>query len=332
MRAANENQAPSVVAAVISVIGILAAFASGSSAMDLKMVGNQLILSGPVVNGDFEKVQQVLVMSPMVDAIVLRNSPGGDIPAGYRLGELFRAKDLRTMLSGYCYSSCSRMFLGGKTRYFTDDYPAVYSNVGFHGHYDLSSGRLRRDLVEKYDLKAWTIRYSDGMADAELVERWVNIPINIGLIHFYHPELYKRGGASTFMCQGTEPMARSVLGCEPIHKTALDLGIVTSLAIARSNDQTELRAAFTERPKPSGYAEIDDLTKVVLSGGNWQEEYRRFLAAVLPRAIALSPDGNHWAWNAGGLNVMMQALGRCAQLSNQTCTLYAVDNDVVWTR
>jgi hypothetical protein len=52
--------------------------------------------------------------------------------------------------------------------------------------------------VEKYDLKAWTIRYSDGKADAELVEHRVNIPINIGLIYFYHPGLYKRDGASTF--------------------------------------------------------------------------------------------------------------------------------------
>lgn len=95
-------------------------------------------------------------------------------------------------------------------------------------------------------------------------------------------------------------MAWSVLGCEPIHKTALGLGIVTSLAIATTNDETELPAAFTERPKPSGYAAIDHLIKVVSSAGNWQQEYRRFLTAVLQRAIALSPDGNYWAWNAGG--------------------------------
>ena len=29
---------------------------------------------------------------------------------------------MRTAVSGYCYSSCSRMFLGGSARYFTDDY------------------------------------------------------------------------------------------------------------------------------------------------------------------------------------------------------------------
>jgi hypothetical protein len=27
------------------------------------------------------------------------------------------------------------MFLGGRTRSFTDDYPAEYTHIGFHGHY-----------------------------------------------------------------------------------------------------------------------------------------------------------------------------------------------------
>jgi hypothetical protein len=28
------------------------------------------------------------------------------------------------------------MFLGGSTRYFTDDYLPENNNIGFHGHYD----------------------------------------------------------------------------------------------------------------------------------------------------------------------------------------------------
>jgi hypothetical protein len=109
--------------------------------------------------------------SPNISTIVLRNSPGGDIPTGYRLGELFRLQGLRTALSGFCYSSCSRMFLGGKTRYFTDDYPAIYTRVGFHGHYDTTSGHLLPQQVQRYRLKAWIIKYCDGKADPALVER-----------------------------------------------------------------------------------------------------------------------------------------------------------------
>jgi hypothetical protein len=37
------------------------------------------------------------------------------------------------------------MFLGGSTRYFTDDYMPEYNTVGFHGHYD-RMGRLNANL------------------------------------------------------------------------------------------------------------------------------------------------------------------------------------------
>jgi hypothetical protein len=67
-------------------------------------------------------------------------------------------------------------------------------------------------------------------------ERWFNIPYGRGMIHFFHPGLVKSAGVSTFMCQGNEA-AGSVFACEPIGKTALDLGIITSLDIVHSADR-----------------------------------------------------------------------------------------------
>ena len=89
-------------------------------AMELKIVGNQLILGGPVVGDEPAKVRDALASSPGVETVILRNSPGGNAPAGYQVGQLLRERGMRTAVSGYCYSSCSRMFLGGSTRYFTD--------------------------------------------------------------------------------------------------------------------------------------------------------------------------------------------------------------------
>jgi hypothetical protein len=320
--------------AIASVL-ILAAMSAGNVqdalAMNLKHVGNQLILSGPVVGTELDEVLRVLNNPREIDTIILRNSPGGHILTGYRLGELFRAHGFRTAVSGFCFSSCSRMFLGGKERYFTDDYPPQYTHVGFHGHYD-NRGDLLVKQVDTLHLKDWIVKYSDGKADPALVDRWIHIPRTIGLIHFYHPGHFKRQGVSTFMCQGDEPMARSAWGCQPIAKTALDLGVVTSLTVLKSNDQAEIRAGIPDMPPPSGYAEIDDLAKVPLIGGDWQEEYRRFLGAWLPKAIAVALDGKFWAWNAGGFDAMTQALSRCSQRSKQACTLYAVDNDVVFVK
>jgi hypothetical protein len=124
-----------------------------------------------------------------------------------------------------------------------------------------------------------------------LVERWINIPLCGGMAHFYHPELLKRRGISTFMCQGNEPMAQSVIGCEPIHKTALDLGVVTSLEIMKSTDQAEIRAMLPKRPTATSFAAIEDIGKVPLHDAAAHQGHQRFLAAGLPRAFALSPDG-----------------------------------------
>jgi hypothetical protein len=126
------------------------------------------------------------------------------------------------------------MFLGGSTRYFTDDYLPERNNVGFHGHYD-RMGRLDANRVRQYGLRDWIIRHSDGKADPLLVERWINIPYSRGMIHFFHPGLVRRAGISTFMCQGDAP--RSVFACEPVAKTALDLGIITSLELIHSADR-----------------------------------------------------------------------------------------------
>jgi hypothetical protein len=204
-------------------------------AMELKIVGNQLFLSGPVVGDEPGKVREALASSPRINTVILRNSGGGNAPAGYQVGQLLREHGVRTAVSGYCYSSCSRMFLGGSARYFTDDYLPETNNVGFHGHYD-RMGHLNADLVRQYGLRDWIIKYSDGKADPALVERWINIPSSRGMIHFFHPGLVNRAGASPFMCQGDESSG-SVFACEPIGKTALDLGIITSLDIVHSAER-----------------------------------------------------------------------------------------------
>lgn len=233
------------IAVGVVVIAIAAFSPRELPAMQLKVVGNQLILSGRVVGDEPEKVTEALAKSPEIDTVILRNSPGGNAPAGYQIGQLLRERGLRTAVSGHCYSSCSRMFLGGRTRYYTDDYQPEDTNVGFHGHY-YANGRLNSDLVDQYHLRDWIIRYSDGQADPQLVERWINIPYSRGMIHFFHPALVRRAGVSTFMCQGDEPTG-FVFACEPIGKTALDLGVVTSLDIVRSADQAEIRATIGGR-------------------------------------------------------------------------------------
>ena len=304
---------------------------SPGHAMEIKPMGEQLILSGPVVASDYDAVESSLSSAPQIKMIILRNSPGGDAPTGYHLGELFRQKSLETAVSGFCYSSCSRLFLGGKERYFTDDYPPEYTQIGLHGHYD-GKGDLNAASVNALHLKDWIIHYSDGRADEALVERWINIPRGTGLIHFYNPALVNIGGYSTFMCQGTEPDHPRIFDCERIGKNALDLGIATSPSLVHSHDQRRIRETILETPPRSRFAAISDDTRLPGISEAGRQEYRRFLTALSPRAFAIAPSGHAWAWNASLVpDAASRALAKCAERAREQCQLYAVDDAVVWT-
>jgi hypothetical protein len=164
-----------------------------------------------------------------------------------------------------------------------------------------------------------------------LIERWINIPRGNGLIHFYDPVLVSIGGFSTFMCQGTEPGHSRISDCERIGKTALDLGIVTSLSLVHRRDQDQIRATILPTPPASGFAPLADDAKLPGIGETGRLEYRRFLAAPLPRAFALAPSGGVWAWNASLVpDAAWRALARCAERAGRQCRLYAVDDAVVW--
>jgi len=149
-------------------------------AMDMSVADNIATLSGPVVNGDLDKFQEALAAQPGITTVVLKNSFGGDASAGYRIGELIRNRSLTTVVSGYCVSSCSRMFLGGKVRLFSDDQGLSSTYVAFHGHYQ-ANGRLNRQAVERMGLYDWIIKFSDGKADTALVQRWIAIEKNTGM-------------------------------------------------------------------------------------------------------------------------------------------------------
>jgi hypothetical protein len=112
-------------------VAILGLIAPASHAMQMQVAGNQLILSGNIVGDEPRLIADLLTKNPAIDTVILRNSRGGDVAAGYRVGEMFRARGLRTAVSGYCNSSCSRMFLGGKERFFTSDYTPASTQSAF---------------------------------------------------------------------------------------------------------------------------------------------------------------------------------------------------------
>lgn len=287
--------------------------------MALKMIENTLILSGDVKQNDLSQIKDAFIANAAIDLVILRNSHGGDAWTGYRVGELFREKNVTTAVSGYCISSCSRMFLGGKKRIFTDDYTTEKTYIGFHGHY--VDGRLSTRSVAALGLYDWIVKYSDGKADPELVRRWINIELANGMVAFMR--------AATYFCNGTE--IRRPLGCEKISTNAMERGVVTELAYVSSPDQQSLPERVRAKIFPaSGYAELHEITQVPLASVQGIENYKRYLAANAPKAFAVSLTKWEWAWNSGDENANELALQRCAERAKQACVLYAVDEAVVF--
>ncbi|MBM7129232.1 dienelactone hydrolase family protein [Dyella mobilis] len=86
-------------------------------------------------------------------------------------------------------------------------------------------------------------------------------------------------------------------------------------------------------PPPSHYADLTDLEALPYLGGipsgKGVAYYQKFLTRPLPRALAI---GLHGAGEmSGGFDPMLWAMRHCQKVT-MGCRLYAVDNEVVWTR
>lgn len=214
---------------------------SPTVAMRMELDGDQVLLEGDVIPSDPGNLRQVIQQNRAVlTTVIVRNSNGGYADSGYRIGEMIREAGLRTALSGHCLSACSRIFLGGRQRHFSDDQRTGLNRVGFHGNY-ASTGELIQSAVPR--LRQWIDLHSDGKADPALVARWTTIPNRNGFAYFFDStRLQRADGISAFLCSGTEPRENRYEHCEKLPGVnGYDLGIFTSPELVRVNEALRLK-------------------------------------------------------------------------------------------
>lgn len=79
-------------------------------------------------------------------------------------------------------------------------------------------------------------------------------------------------------------------------------------------------------------AALNDVNAIPHLGKAGRESYQEFLQAGQHRAFAIAP-GGYWAWKSDEVTADMAsdgALQACQQNTEQTCVLYALDNQVVF--
>lgn len=85
-------------------------------------------------------------------------------------------------------------------------------------------------------------------------------------------------------------------------------------------------------PQRTEFAGLQDVEAVPYLKASGRDGYKVFLTKSFPRAFAISPTGA-WGWAEMGDDPLARALANCRRNSrDQACRLYAVNEDVVWTK
>jgi dienelactone hydrolase len=83
-------------------------------------------------------------------------------------------------------------------------------------------------------------------------------------------------------------------------------------------------------PPPTGFAAVSEIEKIPHLSETGREGYRNFLLKDSPRAFALNTDGK-WGWSSGHWDTSDRAIAYCNKNAKKPCSLYAFDDDVVWS-
>jgi dienelactone hydrolase len=85
------------------------------------------------------------------------------------------------------------------------------------------------------------------------------------------------------------------------------------------------------KPGATNFAKLDDVKAVPCTSDNCRNGYNTFLSKNKPRAFATNGKGP-WSWAEMGDDPLRRALDNCNRnAKDESCKLYAVDDDVVWT-
>jgi len=212
---------------------LLALVAFNTCAMDVRVAGNQLILSGHINGDEIARMRDVLPVNKQIDTVILEDSPGGDSWTAMRLAERFQELRFKTAVSGYCMSACVIVFLGGVERMFADGKEGRRTYIAIHtptyGSDDSQRYRKGEPILQGQGiLFNWM---GQRIKDLALLERGLSNMNPAGLLYLFDPTRSKlKDGITVFQCHGHEK--RRVTDCEPIAgKDALQAGFITSTAI-----------------------------------------------------------------------------------------------------
>jgi hypothetical protein len=209
----------------ILVLGLIFVTTNQSAtAMSVEVIEDQMILSGDVthaIDAAFSWQFEYHNSQRLITTVVLRNSRGGYVTSIWSVMRSIRSRELRTVVSGHCFSACALLFLSGAQRHFADE-PAEKTRLGFHA---IETFDVYGPSMNEFQ-KRTVLSYIGSKADEDLVNQWITIT-GPGLMMFFDTRrLPKLDGIGGFLCVGRE---KNLTECAKLQgKDVYTAGIVTS--------------------------------------------------------------------------------------------------------
>lgn len=243
---------------LLSLLTLSAISSAPVAAMTIEVHGNSVFATGPVED-DIVKFEEALA-TPGVEQVVLVNSPGGDLWTGMRVGRLIAQKQLKTVAAGFCISSCSIMFMGGKQRTFSDAFRPAQTYIGLHGPHDKITKQPMATLTPQ--VYAFFKQNMGEQFKPEVINKAFYEMDDAGsLLRVFDAE--RKPEIKPYHCRSSQTLRKDCF--EFKEETALTLGVVTSKTLT----PITLPESFKVIPKIFGQELVEPFVQIITDLGSY---------------------------------------------------------------
>jgi rhodanese-related sulfurtransferase len=309
-----------------------------AQAMTLERVGSDLYATGPTVGEDFIAFRQAFAQGG-IERLILVNGPGGDLWTGMQVARMVRDAKIKTVVSGFCMSACSLIFMGGKERAFGTGHLPRLTLIGIHGAHDRDTKQVQPTLMpQMYALYRQTM---GERFDSEVINQALyQIKEASGFLRLREIERNNEKDRTPWFCPtGQTPVDQ----CQQHGgKDAYSLGVVTQTRTEVLELPASMRIALTFYGRPLAAATVDfseraeKLIEAMCAGrplcqGPAGGLLQTYLKANPNKAMAIGWNKPGHGYQYGAVNPgmsMLRALYNCNHARNnpKLCRLAAVND------
>lgn len=296
------------------------------SAMTLERVNKDLYATGPTFEQDFLSFKEALAKGD-IQRLILVNGPGGDLWTGMQVARMVQSAKIKTVVSGYCMSACSLIFMAGQARAFGTGHLPRMTMIGIHGAHSKNTQQVAHQAMPQ--MYAFYKQQMGDQFDAAVINQALyDIQDAAGFLRIRELQRTQEKDRTPWFCAtGQTPFEK----CQQhTGKNALSLGVVTQAETEELNlpNSMQSRIGFFGQTLHTPMQDLQERAgkqlKEACAGlmpcqANAQKTLTSYLSAQQHKAMAIgwgkTGFGARWAVDEAGL-AQLAALYTCNHAKN----------------